>query len=66
MSLPSRWNLFPMTNSGQLDEVCSSGVGPDDVGIAAGISVGNMAGQSLGRVKHPRLPSKMIPDGNRI
>lgn len=40
------------------------GVGPDDVGIAAGINVGNMAGQSLGRVKHPRLPSKMIPDGN--
>lgn len=40
------------------------GIGPDDVGIAAGINVGNMAGQSLGRVKHPRMPSKLIPDGN--
>lgn len=40
------------------------GIGPDDVGIAAGINVGNMAGQSLGRVKHPRLPSKLIPDGD--
>lgn len=39
------------------------GVGPDDLGIAAGINVGNMSGKAMGRIKHPKYPSKTIPDG---
>ena len=39
------------------------GIGPEDVGIAAGINLGNLSGKSLGRIKHPKFPTKYIPDG---
>lgn len=40
------------------------GIGPDDVGIMAGINLGNISGRSLGSVPHPTIPKRTVPDGN--
>lgn len=39
------------------------GIGPDDVGIAAAGSIGNLAGDWTGRIKHPTMVGKTIPNG---
>jgi len=39
------------------------GIGPEDVGIMAGINLGNLAGKMTGSLPHPRYASKKIPNG---
>jgi len=38
------------------------GIGPDDVGIAAAGSIGNLAGDWTGRMRHPSMIGKTIPN----
>ena len=40
------------------------GIGPEDVGIAASGDLGNLSGKSLGTIRHPKFPNRMIPDDN--
>lgn len=39
------------------------GIGPDEVGIAAAGSLGNMSGVATGNIPHPRFPRRTIPNG---
>lgn len=39
------------------------GIGPDECGIAAAGSLGNMSGKALGTVPHPRFPKRTVPNG---
>jgi hypothetical protein len=39
------------------------GVGPDDIGIAAAGSIGNLCGSAMGSIPHPILAGKTIPNG---
>lgn len=39
------------------------GIGPDDVGIAAGVNLGNMSGKATGSLPHPDRPGATIFNG---
>jgi CHC2 zinc finger len=39
------------------------GLGPDDVSIAAAVSLGNMSGSSLKSLPHPKIAERSIPSG---
>lgn len=39
------------------------GLGPDDVAIAAAVSLGNMSGGSLKSLPHPKIAKRSIPSG---
>lgn len=39
------------------------GLGPDDIGIAAAGSLGNISGRPTGRIPHPTMKARTIPNG---